>query len=370
MMHIVLESCSRLQPVTHGAAMDYERICTRLVDQVNAALEANPEIQRLIGHNPLEIMQANHRNHATFMLTVFRLSAYPLLARTIPWVYRVYHAHGFEFDYFPIELAAWEQALTSGLEAEHRPAILAVYAWMQEQHRQMVQIALAGEGRDFLAGTTGNEVQQQFLELMLKGNSRGCLALAETAMHSKEAIKQLYLQVICPSMGMIGYLWETNKLSVAEEHLATAIVGRVMSRIYPSIACIDSPLGKVLVTAAPNELHELGARMVADFLEMEGWYVDYLGAGIPGYEIVAAVKRIKPLFVALSVTTVLNLDQAWEVVVALKADIETSSVRIMVGGNAFNGMRDLWRTIGADGYAPDAGAAPDLAIRWLHEGTV
>jgi methanogenic corrinoid protein MtbC1 len=368
MMHSMLKSCSKLQPVTGEATTAYERICTQLVDQVNAALEANPEIQRLIGHNPLEIMRANHRNHATFMLTVFRLSAYPLLAGTIPWAYRVYHARGFTFDYFPVALAAWEQALTSGLEAEHRPAILAVYAWMQEHHRQMVQLALAGEGGYFLADTVEREVQQQFLELLLKGNSRGCLALAETAMHSKEAIKQLYLQVICPSLGMIGYLWETNKLSVAEEHLATAIVGRVMSAIYPHIACIDATLGKVLVTAAPNELHEVGARMVADFFEMEGWYVDYLGAGIPGYEIVAAVKRIKPLFVALSVTTVFNLDRAQELVAALKADIETSSVRIMVGGSAFNGMQDLWRTIGADGYVPDAAAALDLANSWLCEG--
>lgn len=369
MMRTVLESCSRLQPVTHGAVTAYEHICTQLVDRVNAALEANPKIQRLIGHNTLEMMRANHRNHATFMLTVFRLNAYPLLARTIPWAYRVYHAHGFEFDYFPVALAAWEQALTSGLEAEHRPSILAVYAWMQEQHRQMVQLAIAGEGRYFQAEVAGNEVQQQFLELLLKGNSRGCLALAETVMHSKEAIKQLYLQVICPSLGMIGYLWETNKLSVAEEHLATAIVGRVMSGIYPHIACIDATLGKVLVTVVPNELHEVGARMVADFFEMDGWYVDYLGAGISNDEIVAAVKRIKPLFAALSVTTVLNLDRAWEVVAALKADVETSLVRIMVGGNAFNGMQELWRALGADGYAPDAGAALDVASSWLCEGT-
>jgi len=50
---------------------------------------------------------------------------------------------------------------------------------------------------------------------------------------------------------------------------------------------------------------------------------------------------------------------------ALRANQETRDLRIMVGGHAFNREPDLWREIGADGYARDAedalGAAGRLA---------
>jgi len=51
-------------------------------------------------------MYDNHLNHARFMANVFRFNAYTLLVKTVIWVYRSYHSHGFSFDYFPVELAA------------------------------------------------------------------------------------------------------------------------------------------------------------------------------------------------------------------------------------------------------------------------
>jgi len=63
-------------------------------------------VHRLIGYNPLRMMYDNHLNHARFMANVFRFNAYTLLVKTVIWVYRSYHSHGFSFDYFPVELAA------------------------------------------------------------------------------------------------------------------------------------------------------------------------------------------------------------------------------------------------------------------------
>jgi methanogenic corrinoid protein MtbC1 len=53
--------------------------------------------------------------------------------------------------------------------------------------------------------------------------------------------------------------------------------------------------------------------------------------------------------------------------IELKKDAETNRVRIMGGGGAFNGVDELWKDIGADGYAADAATAIAVADSWFNE---
>jgi methanogenic corrinoid protein MtbC1 len=177
-------------------------------------------------------------------------------------------------------------------------------------------------------------------------------------------LKHFYLDIIWPAMYRIGLLWETNQITVAEEHLATAIVGRVMAALYPRFAQFKVTRGTAIVSAGPNEFHEVGARMVADFMEMDGWDVTYLGANTPVAEILSILKRQKPFMLALSVATVFNLDTAQQVIRVIKDDHETKDIKIMVGGLAFNGMPELWRNLGADGYAANADCALPVLNDW------
>jgi methanogenic corrinoid protein MtbC1 len=165
-------------------------------------------------------------------------------------------------------------------------------------------------------------------------------------------------------MYRIGLLWETNQITVAEEHFATAIVGRVMADLYPRFAQYTITRGKVIVSAGPNEFHWIGARMVADFMEMAGWDVNFLGPNTPADALIDMLKRQKPFMVALSVATVFNLDNAQKVVRMIKEDLETKDIKVLVGGLAFNSMPELWQNIGADGYAADAGSLIPLSDEW------
>ena len=155
-----------------------------------------------------------------------------------------------------------------------------------------------------------------------------------------------------------------NDISVAEEHVATAIVGRIAAALYPRFASVDAYRGEAVVTAGQNEFHELGARMLADLLEMEGWDVTYLGANTPKEELLVNLKQKKPFMVALSIATVFNLNQVRQTIEMIKTDTETRDIKIMVGGLAFNGMPQLWDDFGADGYAADADQGTLAANAW------
>jgi methanogenic corrinoid protein MtbC1 len=365
MIDNIIASCRDLSKIQSDAADEYVRTTEELIGRVNDQLESHPKFKELIGYGHSDVMRDNHRNHAMFMATLFRINSFELLARTVPWVYRAYHARGFSYDYFPVELVAWQIAIHECFDKNIRKTeILAVYAWMIQHHEEMIQLSVSGEGLSFSVRSEANEMQEIFLSLLLHGDSQGCLKLADQSILSVEDLKYFYLDVVWPAMTRIGYLWESNRISVAEEHLSTAIVGRVMAALYPRFAQFNVTKGKAVVSAGPNDFHEVGARMVADFMEMDGWDVTYLGANIPAAEIVGLLKQHKPFVAALSVSTVFNLENARRIIHMLREEQETKDIKILVGGLAFNNMPNLWQDFGADGYAADADSALPITNTW------
>lgn len=365
MFNTLLASCRKLPEVSSESADAYIRLTDQLLELVNEQLEADPKIKNLIGHNPFQLMYNNHRNHATFMATIFRLNSFELLIRTIPWVYRAYHARGFLYDYFPRELVAWQIALLHYIEKPGQwDEIIQIYSWLVQHHEDIVKLSLTGEGLSFSLQSEADEMQEIFLSLLLHGDTHGCLKLAEQSINTTEELKHFYLKVVWPSMTKIGQLWELNQISVAEEHLSTAIVGRVMAALYLRFAQFTVTRGTVVVSAGPNEFHEIGARMVADFMEMAGWDVVYLGANTPTVELLECIKKHTAFAVALSVATVFNIDNANQTIKVLKEDMETSNCKILIGGLAFSTVPELWREIGADGSADNAENAVEVLDAW------
>lgn len=180
MIEDILASCSKLPSILPEAAEAYAHATDRLLDHVNSQLEEHPNIQELIGRNPFDLMHTNLKNHATLMTTVFRINSLELLTRTIPWVYRAYHARGFSYDYFPADLVAWQIAIHECLASpSHKSEIIAVYKWMLQHHEQMIQLSLSGEGLSFFVEREADTMQEVVLALLLHGDSQGCLKLAD-----------------------------------------------------------------------------------------------------------------------------------------------------------------------------------------------
>lgn len=155
---------------------------------------------------------------------------------------------------------------------------------------------------------------------------------------------------------------------MAQEHLATGIAGRSMTTLYGHVARPSRPRPRrAVVTCAPNEYHEMGARMLADLLELEGWDVRYLGANTPEGDVLALLNSWLPHVFALSVCVPFNLEAAGELLASVRAAPLLWSTRVLVGGLAFTWSTDLWRRLGADGYAPDAGAAVETVRGWFRD---
>jgi methanogenic corrinoid protein MtbC1 len=203
---------------------------------------------------------------------------------------------------------------------------------------------------------------QNYLESLLKGNRENALSLILNEVKAGAPVKEMYIQVFQPVQYEIGRLWQTNKISVAQEHYCTGATQLVMSQLYPYLFTGEKKNRKMVMTCVPGELHEMGARMVTDFFEMSGWDTYYLGANMPLESVVRYIVDKQPQCLAISATMTFHVSAVEELIrlIRLAPGIH-SDLKIMVGGYPFKVAEGLWKTIGADGYAQNATDAIELA---------
>jgi len=180
-----------------------------------------------------------------------------------------------------------------------------------------------------LPETTGN----RFSAYLLAGDRQGCRSVVEELLAGGVTVLSLYQNLYQPALYHVGELWEQNRISVAREHIATSIVESLLSLTFPLI-CNATPTGKrVVVACTSHELHQLGARMVADILEMHGWDSHFLGANSPIDSLVHLLKELQPNLLCLSLSTQMNLSTLLATIRQVRASCQT--LPIAVGGQAF-----------------------------------
>ncbi len=200
-----------------------------------------------------------------------------------------------------------------------------------------------------------------FLRALLQGERQGALGIARAALRVAAHPTDVYVDVFQTSLVNIGRMWQLNTITVAQEHMATAIVQFVLAQIYGSMDRTAPSRGTALVTGVEGELHQVGANLVADVLELDGWNVRFLGTNMPHDGIVDAAMAMKVDLLAISATMLFNIDPVARLVDEVRTRCISNAPRILVGGGAFRSAPHLWNEIGADGYARDVRGACAVA---------
>ncbi|SFB21880.1 Methanogenic corrinoid protein MtbC1 [Bacillus sp. cl95] len=121
---------------------------------------------------------------------------------------------------------------------------------------------------------------------------------------------EIYQNMITPAMHHIGYLWENNKITVADEHLATATCDFVLSRLAyePSVkpAKRDTRF-KAMFLCLEEEQHYLGLKMANSLFKENDWDTKYFGPNLPLEYALKSAKEWKPHVIGLSVSIVYHL---------------------------------------------------------------
>ncbi|RPE36679.1 cobalamin B12-binding domain-containing protein [Kitasatospora cineracea] len=214
-------------------------------------------------------------------------------------------------------------------------------------------------------GEPAVEPTEELWQAVIGGDQAGAVALAVRALEDGLHPEALLLDVIGALQARIGREWAADRITVIQEHAATAVNERVVAVVsgHPAFAAATDPQrpGRIAVACVDGEWHAFPARLLAEVLALRGWRVDYLGAQCPTPHLIAHLHRTAPDVLALSASLPTRLPAAHTAITAAQA----AGVPVIAGGAAFGPDGRHARLLGADAWAPDARAAAARLARGL-----
>lgn len=177
------------------------------------------------------------------------------------------------------------------------------------------------------------ELYQRYLRALLDGNRHSCHKLVFGLLDKDIDVKDLYVHLFQRALYRVGELWEHNKISVAVEHIATAITEGLLSLVYPRIFDAEHCGKKAVIACVPNEYHQIGAKMVADTFELNGWDGYFVGANTPTQELLDLLQDNDPDVIGLSLSIYFHLPQFEKMLTEIRNEFPETPV--WVGGQAF-----------------------------------
>jgi MerR family transcriptional regulator, light-induced transcriptional regulator len=152
-------------------------------------------------------------------------------------------------------------------------------------------------------------------------------------------------EVVAPTVDRIGHGWADGTVSVAQEHMATAVVRRVLGWLL-GVYEVHGEAPRLVVATPTRQVHELGALLVAVSAAAEGWRVAYLGPDLPAADLVTAVRVTEASAVALSVVYASDDSVLVEALRETRAGLP-DDVPLVIGGAASPQIRREVEAIGA-----------------------
>jgi len=174
----------------------------------------------------------------------------------------------------------------------------------------------------------------EFLNYLINGNHTLSSQFAHNYLINNSSILNIYENIFKKALYEIGILWELNKISVATEHLASAIIETILNEFYSKIVSKNKLNKTVVVACTENEFHQIGIKMVSDIFEINGWNSHFLGLNTTTEDLIFYIKNIKPDILALSLSLNFNLPVLEKMIEKIRSQFPT--LTILVGGQAFN----------------------------------
>ena len=335
---------------------------TALVAQmVEREFVRHPELEQRYGKTVRDRMISDTGYHVAYLAQAVSVDRAELFVEYIGWAKVMLAKRGVPAPYLATLLESMKESVCAQLSAE-----LSALPCEHLDHALRELPSLPDEVPSFIAKTNRfAPLATAYLAALLRGERHVAsqLILEEAARDTD--VRDLYLHVFQPAQYELGRLWQLNEINVAQEHYGSAATQLIMAQLYPRVFSGEKNRGTVVVACVAGDLHEIGARMVSDVFELDGWATHYLGANVPAASLVQTVIRLKATVLALSATITYHIRAVAELIATVRRMPECAGLKILVGGFPFKIAPGLWRDVGADGSACDAQEALTLTNQLL-----
>lgn len=206
---------------------------------------------------------------------------------------------------------------------------------------------------------------EELAQAVLDGDETKVVEITKSLLSSGVDPLEVMNKGLIAGMDKVGVLFKNNEMFVPEVLMSAAAMKAGMELIKEAAqGGADVPsMGTVVMGTVEGDLHDIGKNLVGMMLETNGFKVYDLGVDVKADQFIEAVKQHQASILGMSAlltTTMLNMKT---VIDALAAAGLRDKVKVVVGGAPIS--QKFADEIGADGYAPDAGAAVELCKRLL-----
>ena len=166
-------------------------------------------------------------------------------------------------------------------------------------------------------------------------------------------VTTLYDELLKPSLYADFCKEDDQRICIWKEHVRTSIVRTIIECCYPYVMRERDAAGKMdkgmaAVLCPPEEWHDVGARMVADFFTLAGFKTTFVGVNTPRREIINALRYLRPDYIAVSITNYYNLVASREIVREMLQLRDVFPFKLVLGGQACRGNSGACQAMQAD----------------------
>lgn len=327
-----------------------------------ALVEGDEAIAARWSPRAFEHWKADLAGRLAYLAVAVRAGRPELFASHLRWSLRAFAAREVPADDLALAIDRVREAVLDALPPMAHDAVLRVLDAGAAVLEEPVDERPVGR----LLGAHHAELGQRYMLALLEGDRDRASRLIMQAVEGGVSVPEIYAEVLGPVQQELGELWMAGDIHIGAEHFATETTRHVMSQLFPVIARTPKREGRVALAASVDgNQHDIGIRMVADLLEMDGWRPVYLGASVPAPDLVETAIDFGVDLVVLSAMLALHVDAAREAIAVFRECPQTCDLPIIVGGPAFADAPGLWAEIGADGFADRAAEIARVAERLI-----
>ncbi|MFC1928768.1 B12-binding domain-containing protein [Chloroflexota bacterium] len=205
-------------------------------------------------------------------------------------------------------------------------------------------------------------------QAVIDGDLEQTIELTQRTLDEGTDPLDIFHRGLIPGMEVVGKKMKAGEYYIPEVLLSARAMREATALIKPRLGESNAlePIGRVVFGTVKDDLHDLGKNMVIMMLEGVGFQVTDLGVDVSADKFVAAVQKEKPDILGLSALLSVTIINMRGVIEALREAGCRQSVKVIVGGAIVS--QSFADDIGADGYAPDAVSAVEVAKELLEEG--
>ena len=204
---------------------------------------------------------------------------------------------------------------------------------------------------------------QVLADAVIKGDQRTAVETTQQALDEGMNPATILGDGLIAGMNVIGIRFKANEVYIPEVLIAARAMKMAMEILEPKlIEAGVEPLGKAMIGTVQGDLHDIGKNLVVMMLKGAGFEVLDVGVDVAPDVFVEKAKESGVQIVGLSALLTTTMPSMEKTIQAIKN--AGLSVKTMIGGAPVT--QDYADKIGADGYAPDAASAVDLAKSLLN----